>query len=141
MPTGPELRPRWYEAGLRFECRPDCGVCCTCHEDYAYVYLTARDVISLADHFRLTRAEFREQFTARDDGHLVLRMDGPHCPFLSEARCAVYPARPLQCRTFPFWKENLRDARSWERLSFFCPGIGHGELMSAEAIARASRGR
>jgi Fe-S-cluster containining protein len=36
------------------------------------------------------------------------------CAFLDGARCTVYEARPTQCRTFPFWKENLRRRGSWE---------------------------
>ena len=40
----------WYSEGLCFECRPDCGACCTNHEDYAYVYLEGDDVDRLVAH-------------------------------------------------------------------------------------------
>jgi Fe-S-cluster containining protein len=49
-----------------------------------------------------------------------------------EGGCAVYSSRPLQCRTFPFWKNNLLSVRAWKSLS--CPGINRGELHSREAI-------
>ena len=29
------------------------------------------------------------------------------CIFLDKKKCSVYEARPIQCRTWPFWKENM----------------------------------
>jgi Fe-S-cluster containining protein len=46
--------------------------------------------------------------------------------------CSVYEARPLQCRTFPFWPSILRSAGSWEAVS--CPGRGKGALHSMKEI-------
>jgi len=40
--------------------------------------------------------------------------------------CAIYPVRPLQCRTWPFWESNLSDKRMWELASKKCPGMGCG---------------
>jgi len=121
-------RPPWYAEGLRFACQPDCGRCCSNHDDYAYVYLSDEDAEALAAHLRLDQATFRARWTEVDDGDLVLRMDQDACPFLEGARCTVYEARPTQCRTFPFWKENLSRRRSWEKLKAFCPGVGEGPV-------------
>ncbi len=137
--TGASARPsrRWYAPGLAFACLPGCGACCTRHGDYDYVYLDPDDVTALATHLGLTRDEFRSRHVATEDGYELLRMDGPDCPFLSGSRCTVYAARPTQCRTFPCWTENLRTRAAWERLRSFCPGIGAGEVLSAEEIGRA----
>jgi Fe-S-cluster containining protein len=133
--VGSDGPPRaWYADGLRFECRPDCGACCTNHDDYSYVYLTEHDCKRLARHLKLTRAEFAARYTELDEGSPVLRMDRPDCPFLDGTRCGVYAARPTQCRTFPFWPENLTSPVRWERLGKFCPGIGHGEVRSLRVI-------
>jgi len=51
------------------------------------------------------------------------------CRFLdpvTKKRCLVYEARPAQCRTWPFWPENM-NARAWDReVVAFCPGVGKG---------------
>ncbi len=124
----------WYGEGLRFSCLPGCGACCTKHGDCDWVYLEGDDAERIAAHLGLTREEFLERRCEKEDGLDVLRMDGPDCPFLEGSSCAVYAARPRQCRTFPFWRENLRTRSAWEKLHEFCPGIGAGEPHSLEAI-------
>ena len=49
-------------------------------------------------------------------------------PFLEDKKCGVYEARPQQCRTFPFWEENVRSRHNWQRLREFCPGIDEGPV-------------
>jgi len=124
----------WYSEGLRFECQPDCGACCIDHEDYAYVYLERDDIERLAEFLKLTRKEFLERHTTLDDGFRVLKMDQPDCPFLEGTCCSVHPARPTQCRTFPFWEENLTSRAAWKKLCGFCPGIDKGEVHDSEWI-------
>jgi Fe-S-cluster containining protein len=99
------------------------------------VYLLEEEAQAIAAHLRLPWIEFEARHLVREDGWLRLALDGPSCPFLSpEGLCRVYPVRPMQCRTWPFWKENL--AREvWDReVRKICPGIGKGPLVSAEEI-------
>lgn len=124
----------WFAAGVRFECQPDCGACCTNHGDYSYVYLTPEDVPVLAAHLELTDAEFLDRYTDREDGLIFLKMEQPDCTFLDGTKCSVYPARPMQCRTFPFWPENFRSRRQWKRLCEFCPGVDKGPLHDRESV-------
>ena len=84
----------WYAEGLCFECQPDCGACCTNHDDYAYVYLEGDDLERLASHLGLTAQECAARYTEEDDEFRILRMDEPDCPFLDGRGCSVYPARP-----------------------------------------------
>jgi Fe-S-cluster containining protein len=124
----------WYAEGLRFECQPDCGNCCVNHGDYAYVYMEPGDAQRLARFLGLRMAEFRRRYTEVDEEYLVLRMDQPACPFFEERRCKVYPARPTQCRTFPFWKSHLTSPGAWRRLRGFCPGVDRGEVHPLRVI-------
>ena len=129
----------WYEKGLRFECT-GCGNCCRNHGEYAYVYLSDREVAAIAAHLNLERRIFRERYTVIDDGWTVLRMDQPACPFLTaENRCGIYPVRPKQCATWPFWKENLVEVEWNGPVKACCPGIDKGPLYSAEGVERQAR--
>ena len=130
----------WYAEGVRFACQPDCGKCCTRHGEYDYVYLEPPDVARLALHLDMPVRAFRAKWTKQDDGHTVLKMDGPACPFLDGARCTVYEARPRQCGTFPFWPENLKSREAWDELSTFCPGVGQGDFVPLETIRLQLRG-
>ncbi len=126
----------WYHKGLRFSCTR-CGNCCRNGGEYAWVYVNAAEQKALARRLGVSRGEFLERWCEQDRGWVVLRMDRPACPFLGEDnRCTVYEDRPTQCRTWPFWRENL-DRKTWEGpVSERCPGIGTGPLVPADAIDR-----
>jgi Fe-S-cluster containining protein len=53
-----------------------------------------------------------------------------------EKGCTIYPVRPRQCRTWPFWESNVLTPEAWRRTCDICPGSGQGELISAEEITR-----
>lgn len=128
----------WYAAGLAFTCT-QCGNCCTTHGDYAHVPLGPPEMQAIPAFLGLSRAEFIERYCEKLPGSFhFLRTQGPDCPFLtSEKRCAIYPVRPKQCATWPFWKQNLARAQ-WEGpVKSCCPGIGQGALHAREEIERA----
>jgi Fe-S-cluster containining protein len=104
------------------------------HGNYAYVYLEGDDLARISAHLKITEAECIKRYCDHDDGHLVLRMDDPDCPFLDAGLCSIYAARPTQCSTFPFWEENLASSRAWRGLRRFCPGVGRGERHPLDVI-------
>ena len=128
-------------SGLRFECT-GCGLCCTQRGGYAHVYVNAAEVAELAALLGLTPAKFRRRYTFVDElGWRQLRFRGPACTFLDAEtkRCTVYAARPLQCRTFPYWPE-LIGPRGWRReAKAMCEGMGRGPVVPKEDIAAAMR--
>ena len=126
----------FYESGLQFECTGS-GNCCKIHGSYAYVYLLKRDVRAMAAHIGITAQEFFERYCKLEDDWIVLKMDEPACPFLSEDnRCNVYPVRPKQCATWPFWEENLKKDTWNGAVTDCCAGIGKGKHYSKEEIER-----
>jgi Fe-S-cluster containining protein len=61
---------------------------------------------------------------------------------LHEGGCGIHPAKPTQCRIFPFWPELVDHPRTWAKTASYCPGIGVGPLIqikSARAQAEEMR--
>ena len=58
------------------------------------------------------------------------------CVFWETDGCTVYEARPLQCRSFPFWSSSLSSRDQWEDFSTHCPGIGRGRVHRRREIER-----
>ena len=48
--------------------------------------------------------------------------------------CRVYPVRPVQCRAWPWWQENLASPERWAECARRCPGIGKRPVHSAASI-------
>ena len=55
---------------------------------------------------------------------------------IPEKGCTIYPVRPPQCRTWPFWDSNVATPEDWERTRGVCPGSGQGEVIPVEEISR-----
>jgi Fe-S-cluster containining protein len=125
----------WWRDGVRFACQGS-GRCCVSRGAYGYVYLTLEDRRRLAAHLGMPTRRFTREHCAKTDGLFHLKETGPECRFLVDNRCSVYEGRPTQCRTWPFWPENM-PARAWTAIAAFCPGVGKGAVISAERIEAA----
>jgi Fe-S-cluster containining protein len=124
---------RFLKDGVRFECQGD-GKCCVSRGKYGYVYLSFNDRRRLAAHLQMSLVKFTATFMKKVDGLYELIYTGKDCPFLNNSRCDVYSARPWQCRTWPFWPENMNE-KVWEQeVVSWCPGVGKGRLYSLEEI-------
>ena len=125
------MRP-WWQEGVRFACQGS-GKCCVSRGAYGFVYLTLGDRRRLAAHLGMPTWQFTRQHCAKTDGLFHLKETGPECRFLRENRCSVYEGRPTQCRTWPFWPENM-PARAWTAIAAFCPGVGQGPTVRSGKI-------
>jgi Fe-S-cluster containining protein len=140
----------WWKEGVRFDCQGS-GRCCLSRGTHGYVYLTLADRQRFARHQGLSTAEFTRRFCRKEDGWYYIKpasgeggapspSEEHACRFLDGKRCSVYEARPAQCRTWPFWPENMR-AKTWDReVAAFCPGVaagqrGEGRLYTGEEIS------
>jgi uncharacterized protein len=127
----------WYKNGLHFQCT-GCGKCCTgCP---GYVWVTLDEICAMAALLDLSVEEFSRRYLRQRDGRYALVELKSHnydCVFLKDEKCQIYQVRPRQCRTFPWWKENLSSEQSWKETAERCEGINEeAPLVSYEEIQR-----
>jgi Fe-S-cluster containining protein len=90
----------------------------------------------------LSPGAFKKRYLTQDeDKDPVLRLKpNGDCIFWKDG-CSVYPARPRQCRTFPFWPETLESPEAWKELRTFCHGVDEGRLYALSEIKSTLKGR
>jgi uncharacterized protein len=125
----------WYKDGLRFTCT-QCGDCCT--GTPGFVWVNDAELAAIAEHRGETIEEVRGLYTRLADRGLTLREKGNgDCVFYEAGRgCTIYPVRPRQCRTWPFWESNVATPERWQQTCAICPGSGRGELIPPEEITK-----
>ena len=113
----------WYKGGLHFKCT-GCGKCCT--GPPGYVWITDEEIAAAATLLNISVELFKRKYTRKRDNRYCLtekKSQNNDCVFLKEKKCLIYEARPEQCRTFPWWPENLKSEESWKCAAESCEGI------------------
>lgn len=130
MSEAPKPNGKWYRNGLQFRCT-QCGDCCTGAP--GFVHVSPEEIDEIAAFIGrpgqgLSREHLRpvgKGFSLTEDGRT-----GDCCFLKTDKRgrrsCSIYPVRPLQCRTWPFWTSNLEDEDSWQAAAANCPGMNQG---------------
>lgn len=130
----------WYADGLNFTCT-QCGNCCT--GPPGFVWISDEEIERLAGYLKLTVEQVQQQYCRRVAGRISLKErrtpQGLYdCIFLKEIgakpgspgsrrkACSIYAFRPLQCRTWPFWGQNLASRENWNHAAQRCHGMSHG---------------
>jgi Fe-S-cluster containining protein len=123
----------WYHAGLRFRCTR-CGHCCT--GEPGFVWVGDADIAAIAAFRGETVEEVTGLCTKRTPRGVSLREKANgDCVFYDlEQGCTIYPVRPPQCCTWPFWESNVATPEDWQHTCEVCPGSGKGELIPVEEI-------
>jgi uncharacterized protein len=106
------------------------------------VWVTDDELEQIAEHLGCTVGEVRLMHTRLVGNRVSLReFANGDCTFFDShsRKCRVYPARPKQCRTWPFWNSNLNSPESWEATQRECPGAGTGAFFSLEEIEQRAR--
>jgi Fe-S-cluster containining protein len=144
----------WYAGGLKFTCTV-CGNCCTGGPGFVWVTkeevarvaehlrLTPEQVVERYCRRVNGKLSFKERRMPNGEHDCVFLQEiptpatgaegtgarelAPGQPIPVKRRgCAIYEVRPLQCRTWPFWPENLESQKSWDRAARRCHGMNHG---------------
>lgn len=120
MTTDDPLLP-WYKDGLRFQCT-ECGKCCT--GKGGFVWVTPEEMAAMAKLVGMPPEVFKRRYIRVREYRLALvEKKSGDCIFLEGKKCQIYQARPKQCRTYPWWKENLNSPESWQVAATACEGI------------------
>ena len=131
-------RKKWYLDGLKFACT-QCGNCCS--GPPGYVWVTRNDIARIAEYLGRPDGKLgKEHVRPVGFRHSLTEKPGGDCVFLKReggrSYCLIHPVRPTQCRTWPFWSENLRSGEAWNSAAGTCPGMNQGEHHSFVAIEK-----
>lgn len=102
--------------------------------------MSAPEIEAIARFLGLSADDFGRRYLRRVGRSLSLIEKPNHDCVFWDGGCTVYAARPNQCRTFPFWPENIETAGAWEAVVHQCPGAGTGRRYDLVEIRRLSRG-
>jgi Fe-S-cluster containining protein len=113
----PTVAPLAKHQPFRFTCSPHvtCFNACCRNLNQA---LTPYDVLCLKQFLKMSSGDFLNRFTEESTGPgtglpvVSLRFsdaDDLACPFVTDAGCRVYAARPASCRTYPLARGVSRD--------------------------------
>ncbi len=131
----------WFDDGLCFSCTQS-GNCCT--GPPGAIWFTDEEGRAMAKKLNLPVDTFYQRYTRMVGTRWSLTenlTDGKFdCIFLdwetNKPSCKLYEARPSQCKSWPFWPENLTSKTSWLRAKKEtpCPGMDSGKLIPASEI-------
>ena len=135
---GVDKKNTWYADGLQFQCM-QCGRCCSGPGE-GYIWITRPEMQIIADFLKIAPGELRHRYLKRVGLRttIIEQQSTRDCIFLKEEgglkECVIYPVRPNQCRTWPFWADNLSRSDLWNQAAQKCSGVGKGKLYSFEEI-------
>jgi len=135
----------WYIGGLHFECM-QCGSCCS-GPGAGYIWVARPEIEIIANFLKISVGQLRRKYLRRVGLRTtIIEQSGTKdCIFLRESNgrkiCMIYSVRPSQCRTWPFWPNNLTGPNTWSKAAQKCSGINRGRLYSYEEIEKIRRNK
>ena len=132
----------WYQDGLRFACT-QCGHCCGGGEP-GNIFISDDEAKAMADRLGLDLDAFLRRYTRNlwrngQERRSLTEQANYDCIFFARGvGCTIYEQRPLQCRTWPFWRSNLGQRSDWDEAAEDCPGMNQGPVVDADAIAQTA---
>lgn len=114
---------KWYKKGLFFKCQA-CSKCC--YGFKGYVFLSKKDIDKISKFLKISKEDFLKKYTRKVLNKIQNKYKYKYkislkelsntfeCIFLKDKKCQIYKVRPSQCKTYPFWEENLKSKKDWE---------------------------
>ena len=100
------------------ECEGNC-----CIGESGYIWVSLKEIEDIAKFLKMDKNFFIDNFLIKVGYKFSIKekpyKNGFACIFFNNG-CEIYPVRPKQCRTFPFW-DYFKD--KIEELKKECPGI------------------
>ncbi len=130
----------WYCGGLHFEC-VQCGNCCSGPGE-GYIWVARPEIELIANYLKMPVKQLRQRYLKRSGLRTTIleKKNSNDCVFLQKSNqqenCTIYPVRPNQCRTWPFWPENLANPDSWNKAAKKCGGINRGKGYNFDQIEK-----
>ena len=100
------------------------GRCCT--GESGYIYVTKSEIESISKLLDIDIKDFVQEYLFKKGYKYSIKErkfnDSYECIFYDRESngCKIYEARPLQCRTFPFWDYYKNRV---DELKIECPGV------------------
>ncbi len=100
------------------------GRCCT--GESGYIWVTPNEIVKISEFLDTSLDKFYDLYLKKVKYKFSLKEieynGGFKCVFFDENKksCQIYPVRPSQCRSFPFW-EHFKN--NFKELEDECPGI------------------
>ncbi|GAX87340.1 conserved hypothetical protein [Lebetimonas natsushimae] len=121
--------------GFDFKFNPDAckeceGNCCI--GESGYIWVNPKEIEEIAKFLGIDKNIFIDRFLIKIDYKFSIKekpyKNGFACIFFNEEKkgCDIYPVRPKQCRTYPFW-DRYRDKKYLNELKKECPGVVFNE--------------
>jgi len=103
-----------------------CGGAC-CRGESGYIWTKYQEMQNIATFLDMNLETFTQNYIKKVKHRYSLvekkiSEDDYACIFFDteKLQCSIYPVRPLQCRTFPFWEQFKNNQEEVRRE---CPGI------------------
>ena len=104
------IRKRSFDFGFDpAACAGCCGTCCRGLS--GNIWVNEQEIEAISSYLGINSIDFISRCTRKVDNRTSIRErhagDEFRCIFLetgSQTRCSIYPVRPRQCRSFPFWE-------------------------------------
>ncbi len=102
-----------------------CGRCCHYGKN-EYVKITKREYSIIGKYLNVSPEAMLKQYAKIVGKDILLRRKNYKCILLVHNACSIQSVKPVQCKTWPYWKENYHKLKFKRHVMVKCKGIMKG---------------